>query len=223
MHTNILILSNSPLLILVSLSFLLLLSLPFSQLSVHCALKSPLWQVNPDVLFKKTVAQYPSSLFFTVILWLSFYFSIFLLFSNIIYECMNLDKDSDRNWAPLLCCSQEEWGLIAHGCLCLLNIVLRNDHLKYKCMCVIWIGCVWKSMLSVFMSVLRLDCISQAMCPWALVSFGSLAQGLFLTAMIVLACLLKADRYVITEHFRERLRGREGEFNRPVNTTQYHS
>ncbi len=140
MHTNILILSNSPLLILVSLSFLLLLSLPFSQLSVRCALKSPLWQVNPDVLFKKTVAQYPSSLFFTVILWLSFYFSIFLLFSNIIYECMNLDKDPDRNWAPLLCCSQEEWGLIAHGCLCLLNIVLRNDHLKNKCMCVVWYG-----------------------------------------------------------------------------------
>lgn len=162
MHTYILILSNSPLLILVSLSFLLLLSLPFSQLSVRCALKSPLWQVNPDVLFKKTVAQYPSSLFFTVILWLSFYFSIFLLFSNIIYECMNFDKDPDRNWAPLLCCSQEEWGLIAHGCLCLLNIVLRNDHLKNKCMCVIWIWCVWKSMLSVFMSVLRLDCISQA-------------------------------------------------------------
>lgn len=48
------------------------------------------------------------------------------------------------------------------------------------------------------------------MCPWVLVSFGVcahncgfLAQGLILTAMIVLACLLKADRYVITEHFRE--------------------
>lgn len=52
---------------------------------------------------------------------------------------------------------------------------------------------------------------------------GFLARGLILTAMIVLACLLKADRYVITEHFREIERGREGEFNRPVNTTQSHS
>lgn len=52
---------------------------------------------------------------------------------------MNLDKDPDSNLCNSIVLFTGRMGLIAHECLCLLNIVLRNYHFKNKCVRVRWI------------------------------------------------------------------------------------